>query len=188
MAEITCAVCGVVDTVPFEPKTDHVFCRRCQALYREVQKDKRARVPRKKHGTRVSFPIECSQCGARETLSYMPRGIPLTELLCTSCLQTRLGDESKWHQTHQEVSRETTHARSFEVACGECGVTVHLSRKPKPGRDVFCTSCHNDHVQPEQDPREGAQSLGGDVFIRRGRKKPRRAPEADVFQSLDAEE
>lgn len=62
-------------------------------------------VPRKQHGTRVSFPIVCTACGAEETLGYMPR-VPMNEILCSRCLINQEGRDSSWAKNHEVIQRE----------------------------------------------------------------------------------
>lgn len=62
-------------------------------------------VPRKQHGTRVSFPIVCTSCGAEETLGYMPR-VPMNEILCSKCLIEQEGRDSSWAKNREVIQRE----------------------------------------------------------------------------------
>lgn len=104
---ITCSVCGKEDTLPFEPEhTAGVLCRECHAIYQSVLKEKRAKNPRSKHGTRISLPITCAACGKRETLNYMPKGRKLDELLCSECAQAHFGENAEWIAERKRIERE----------------------------------------------------------------------------------
>ena len=87
--DVICDICGTETTVPFEPKPGRdVYCTECYLVRKEKldkqkqQEEKKA--PRKTHGTRVSFPITCARCGTDETLDYVPRGVKLSEVLCSA--------------------------------------------------------------------------------------------------------
>lgn len=156
--EITCSLCGVKDTVPFMPRDENtVRCRKCH-------NNSQQHIPRKKHNTRVSFPITCAQCGKHETLEYRPR-VPLTEVLCSTCLKPNVSDESQWAKIKAERTKEAA-STQFKVRCDECGKTIVLNNRPPRGQDIFCVDCTYDIEAAGRDALVDTQRLGPSVHIR----------------------
>jgi CxxC-x17-CxxC domain-containing protein len=175
MAEIICDQCGARDEVPFEPKGGKLYCTDC---YRARQKKKRKNAPpRKKHGTRVSFPIECSRCGTEETLDYVPKGVKMSEILCTSCMADEEGPESEWTKVRREKALEEQN--EWEIECPECGRTDYLGFEPKPDRIYKCERCflaervsdgEEVPARRDRDEMRETESAGPTVRIRRRKK------------------
>lgn len=161
--DITCSLCGVKDTVPFLPRDEAtVRCRKCHQNSQE-------HIPRKKHNTRVSFPITCSQCGKLETLEYRPR-VPLTQVLCTSCLRPNVSEDSQWSKIKAERSKEAA-STQFRVRCDECGKQVVLNNRPPRDQEIYCTDCTYGIESAGRDALEDTQRLGPSVHIRSRKKK-----------------
>ncbi|MEM1350178.1 MAG: hypothetical protein AAGI01_16585 [Myxococcota bacterium] len=148
---IVCSVCGKTDTLPFEPEhTAGVMCRECHEIYLEVQREKRTKNPRSKHGTRVSLPITCAACGKREILNYIPKGRKLDELLCSECAQTHFGEHAEWIAEKKRIERE--HA-------------VRLRTK-KPERQLMKEA---EFAQASANPLAGTEEIAPTVRKRRRR-------------------
>ncbi|MFB6264764.1 MAG: CxxC-x17-CxxC domain-containing protein [Bradymonadaceae bacterium] len=163
--EITCSRCGGEGTVPFEPAEDSaVYCRDC---FREVRREERRREessPRKKHNTRVSFQITCSECGEEAELDYVPRGVDLDEVMCEECFR-RESESIRWRQVQDRKERERKSEWTFE--CAECGRTDVLNFEPEPDRDYRCARCFYDQAEPDPERVESKERVGRGVYIRR---------------------
>ena len=173
--EFTCAVCGKEGTVPFVPKNpDSLFCRECQTLYKEAQKDKeraaRKKIPRKAHNTRVSFPITCAECGKYEVLDYRPKGVPLSEVCCRECTAKKAGEDSRYVERVRQIENETTR-QIYPVACDTCGIEIRLTRKPWPGREYECDSCQKGYERAGEGVKAGAEVVDGTLGMVRKRSK-----------------
>jgi CxxC-x17-CxxC domain-containing protein len=164
---ITCTLCGSKDQVPFRPRPDHdVFCGDCYKFKRTgVQKRRESKAPRVKHGTRVMFPIQCAQCGERETLDYVPKGVSLNDVLCSNCVRTTYGDESRWAEISEKKVAEKQAEWSFD--CAECGRADYLKFAPKPDEDYLCVRCYNEHESPSPQRLQGKKRVGRAVYIRK---------------------
>jgi CxxC-x17-CxxC domain-containing protein len=164
---IECSLCGSEAEVPFRPrKGQDVFCPDCYRYKKKsVQKRRENFSPRKRHGTRVSFPIECVQCGEEEVLDYVPKGIKLDEALCSQCVRTTYGDESRWAQIKETKQKEQKH--EWKIVCVDCGREDYLNFPPKPDKDYRCVRCFNLHEQPSPERLEGRKRVGRTVYIRK---------------------
>lgn len=164
---ITCSLCARTDQVPFRPRGDQdVFCRNCFKFKREdVRKRREASAPRVKHNTRVMLPIQCAQCGQTETLDYVPKGVSLGSILCSTCVRTTYGDESRWAEIRQKKRAEDQAEWTFD--CAECGRQDYLKFEPKPNEEYYCVRCYNDHASPSPDRLQDKQRVGRAVFIRK---------------------
>ena len=170
-----CSVCGTEDTVPFIPREGaSLLCRGCQAIYKQVQEDKaaaeRAKIPRKAHNTRVSLPIVCAECGKEETLSYVPKGVPLTEVRCTECQSSSLGEDSRYVARAKEIERERS-PKLHEVPCDTCGTIIRMKKKPWPGREYECESCFKGFARAKDGVLDGAEVVSGTGGLMRKRSK-----------------
>lgn len=103
--------------------------------------------PRKKHGTRVSFPIVCAECSKEEILDHVPKGVKFDEILCTTCMDERAGKDSTWATVRALKAEEQR--RSWEFRCAECEVVDTLPFKPDPEREYLCQRCFKDAPEPE---------------------------------------
>lgn len=163
--EITCARCGDEAEVPFEPAAGSAaYCREC---YREVRREERRReknAPRKKHDTRVSFQITCSNCGEEAELDYVPRGVSLEEVMCEACFRVE-SESIRWRKVQDRKEREQKSEWSFQ--CVECGRTDYLNFEPDPDRDYACARCFYDQAEPDPERVESKERLGRGLFIRR---------------------
>ena len=138
--EMRCALCGVKDTVPFPPKDD-TLCRKCH-------KNARKHIPRKRHGTRVSFPITCNVCGKYEVLNYRPK-VPLTQVKCTECMASLISPKSQWATIEQEKVQQAERER------------LRLLREHEEREEE-----EDEIVDGSKNALSGAQSLGKHVYIR----------------------
>ena len=161
--DITCSLCGVKDKVPFKPRgEDTALCRKCHS-------NSQPHVPRKTHNTRVSFPITCSQCGAHEVLEYRPR-VPLTQVMCSSCMKGQVSATSGWSKIKAERVREAAKTQ-VRVKCDECGVVLIFNERPPEGKEVYCASCLYGIEEVGRDALDGTQRLGPSVHIRSKKSK-----------------
>ncbi len=170
-----CSVCGKEDTVPFVPREGaSLLCRECQAVYKQVQQDKaaaeRAKIPRKAHNTRVSFPIVCPECGKEETLSYVPKGVPLSEVLCTECQSSKLGENSRYVAKAKEIEQERA-PKVYKVPCASCDEIILMTKKPWPGREYECESCFKGFARAKDGVLDDAEVVAGTGGMMRKRKK-----------------
>ncbi len=179
MSETTfdCYVCGEAGSVPFTPKEDAtLLCRGCQALYKQSQDEKeqetRRRIPRMAHNTRVSLPITCAECGKNETLTYVPKGVPLTQVRCTDCQSRTLGENSRFVAKAKEIEKERSTAL-HEVPCDTCGATMMMKKKPWPGREYECESCFKGFARAKDGVIDGAEVVEGTLGMVRKRSKKR---------------
>ena len=163
---VVCTLCGEDAEVPFRPKKDQeVFCAHCYKFKRTSVKKKRERSsPRKKHGTRVTFPIECALCGNEEVLDYVPKGVPLSEVLCSECVRRTHGDVSRWSEI--KSSKEVEAQKEWEIVCATCGRTDYLHFPPDPDEDYFCVRCYNEQATPSPERLKGKKRVGRAVYIR----------------------
>ncbi|QDG52977.1 hypothetical protein FIV42_20175 [Persicimonas caeni] len=163
---IVCTLCGCKAEVPFKPRRGQdVFCPDCFKFKRDEVNQKRQRhSPRKKHGTRVMFPITCAQCGKKETLDYVPKGVALHEVMCSECVRTTYGEQSRWAQIKETKAAEQK--QEWEFTCEECGREDYLKFPPKPDRDYLCVRCFNEQEAPSRERLQGKQRVGRAVYIR----------------------
>lgn len=168
---ITCTLCGNKDKVPFRPKPDQdVFCGDCYKYKREgVHRGRESKAPRVKHGTRVMLPIECALCGKNETLDYVPKGIALQDVLCSECMRSTHGEESRWKEISQKKVAEKKAEWTFN--CSECGREDYLKFEPKPEEDYQCGRCFKEQHSPSPERLAGRKKVGPAVFIRKNRDK-----------------
>ena len=161
--EFTCADCGAIDHVPFEPNPG-LICKECLWAEKEIRE---RRAPRRQHGTRVSIEITCAQCGRLETLDHMPRGKKLDELMCVECAEEALGKNSRWKRVRQQKRREQS--QTWRVPCEECNRPIYLNMKPQEGRMQICNNCRFDHVPAGADATRDATPVATGVLRRRRR-------------------
>lgn len=140
--DMVCSLCGVEDSVPFKPRED-TLCRKCHG-------HAKIHIPRKRHNTRVSFPITCSSCGTYEVLTYRPK-VSLLSVLCTTCMKGHVSPDSTWADIQGEEKRmrerEEMRARFAE-----------MERADGEEEEVI--------VDGSKDALAGAHSLGQSVYIR----------------------
>jgi CxxC-x17-CxxC domain-containing protein len=165
--EIVCSICGEEDTVPFEPRRNAtLYCRECHKVRKEkINKGKVNKAPRIKHNTRVSFPITCSQCGQEETLDYVPKGLKLSEALCSDCVRSTYGEKSRWHEINESKQQEKKGEWDFE--CAECGRQDYLKFEPDPEEDYLCVRCFNEHENPKRERQTPKKRVGRAVYVRK---------------------
>ena len=169
MPKIICAKCKAIEDVDEQPTSGSVLCSRCQAEARHKSSAKnRKSIPRKKHGTRVMLPIKCAECGAPDTLDYVPKGANLDEILCRACAREEFGDDSAWARVDRRKQREAGGAE-WAFTCDECGRKGYLPFEPQPDRIYECNLCRMDHDTPSRERLAGREKAGGGVFIRRKR-------------------
>ena len=165
--DVICEICGKETTVPFEPKSGRsVYCTECYLIRKEKHDEKKEKkAPRKTHGTRVSFPITCARCGAEETLDYVPKGVKLSEALCSDCVRETHGEQSRWSQVSEKKRQEQK--GEWEITCARCGRTDYLKFEPKPDKDYYCVRCFHQHEEPSPDRLEDKKQVGRAVYVRR---------------------
>jgi CxxC-x17-CxxC domain-containing protein len=164
---IVCSICGVDATVPFEPRRNaKLLCRECHKV-RQAKKNKAKvhQAPRIKHNTRVSFPITCSQCGQEETLDYVPKGIKLSEALCSDCVRETYGDKSRWKEIKE--SKEQEKKGEWEFECAECGREDYLKFEPDPEKEYLCVRCYNEQENPNRERVQNKKRIGRAVYVRK---------------------
>jgi CxxC-x17-CxxC domain-containing protein len=164
--EIVCSKCGQEDEIPIDPgEKSAVYCRDC---YKEAVREKQEREqssPRKKHGTRVNLNIECAECGQEADLDYVPKGVPLDEVVCEECFESE-AEGTRWEEVKRIKNQERTDEWVFE--CSECGREDVLNFEPEPNKDYQCTRCFYEHEEPDRERMENKEAAGPGVFIRRG--------------------
>lgn len=116
--------------------------------------------PRKKHGTRVVITFVCSGCNKDSTLDYKPKGVPLTEMLCETCMKAR-GDSPRWEIVREKKAMEQK-SREWRWKCVDCGHEEIKSRPPNRKRPWVCQRCMEDQEQPNHARLEGAEPLSED--------------------------
>jgi CxxC-x17-CxxC domain-containing protein len=173
--EFTCKRCGEHGSVPFEPNDpDDVLCRECyeETGGRTYDLSKVTRAPRRKHNTRVAFAIVCSECGKEDELDYVPKGVPMSEILCKKCMADVAGEKSRWALVEEQKSQEQRKKNRWEFICADCGCLDQLPFEPHDDREYFCYDCYLRRQREEELERRGSKhDLGDNVFIRR-RKRP----------------
>ncbi|MFW5968674.1 MAG: CxxC-x17-CxxC domain-containing protein, partial [Persicimonas sp.] len=168
---IVCELCGSKARLPFRPRRGQtVYCPDCYRFKRkEVRREREKSSPRKQHGTRVSFPIECAQCGREEVLDYVPKGVKPDEALCSECVRTTYGDKSRWAEIKQRKSYEQK--QEWEIVCVDCGRPDFLKFPPDPEKDYRCVRCYNSQESPEDDRLQGKRRIGRSVYIKESDEK-----------------
>lgn len=161
MFSFKCSSCGDAGEVPFKPERD-LLCRECMQAEREIRKRK---APRRRHGTRVSVPITCVECGKDEMLDYIPKGRKLTECMCTECAATALGKRSNWSKVRDQKRREDRN--DWYVNCDECGVKLMLAMHPDPEKEYYCVSCEYDHSPAGENALRDSEHLAHGVHKRK---------------------
>ena len=170
--EFECARCGEVGDVPFRPRNpDKLLCRDCYAETggKTYDLSNVPKAPRRKHDTRVAFRITCSECGLEDELDYVPKGVPVDELLCHDCMSARAGEDSRWALVEEQKMRERKQKPKYDFVCATCGQSSELPFKPHPDRQYDCYDCflakqREDEAPPPKAPKH---DLGDNVFIRR---------------------
>ena len=120
---------------------------------------------RKKHGTRVAVQIVCSECGEQDTLEYMPKGVKLSEILCSACMGRVTNPGSEWQMIEQE--REDARRRDWEFHCSECGLKDYIPFEGHPDRQYQCKRCLQDNQEPATSRLAGKEEVRAHVFRRR---------------------
>lgn len=178
MPKIICAQCKAIEDVEEAPSSiEPVLCSECKVHARPTSKlehaspSRRAKrkfksVPRRKHGTRVMLPITCAECGASDTLDYVPKGADLDDVLCSDCAREQFGTDSDWARIERKKSQESD-GGEWAFECDTCGETDYLPFEPKPEREYTCNLCRFDHDTPSRERLEGREKAAGGVFIRR---------------------
>ncbi len=164
---IVCDLCGSDAEVPFRPrKGEDVYCQDCFKFKKtDVRRKRHKSSPRKKHGTRVSFEIICAQCDKEETLDYVPKGVSLKDALCSECVRTTYGDESRWAKVKDEKDEEQKH--EWEISCVDCGREDYLKFPPNPDKEYRCVRCYHLQEAPSPERLEGKKRVGRAVYIRK---------------------
>jgi len=160
--DIVCSKCGEEAQIPFEPDRDNaVYCQDC---YQNALEERRESAPRRTHGTRVQFNITCAECGADDTLDYVPKGKSPDELLCRDCFEEQANEASHYHTVKEE--REEERRQVWEFECDECGRVDTLNFKPKEDREYLCTRCFYEHESPS-DTKAPKQAVSRGVYVRK---------------------
>lgn len=187
---IVCTLCGSKDRLPYRPrKGEDSYCQACFKFKRgEVNKKRQKTSPRKRHGTRVTFPIECAQCGNEEILDYVPKGVSLHEVLCSECVRTTHGDESRWAKI--KAQKESEQQGEWEITCAECGREDYLKFEPKPEKDYTCVRCFQEQARPSPERLQGKKRVGRAVYIRKSddEEKAKAKLQAEDKQAEDKDE
>ncbi len=170
--EFECKRCGELGTVGFQPRNpDELLCRECfdETGGKTYDLSNVTKAPRRKHDTRVSFNITCSECGLDDELDYVPKGVPMSEVLCRSCMAERAGEDSRWALVQQQKRDEQKKKQMFRFICMTCGVESDLPFKPHPDRTYDCYDCFLEKQREEEapEPRAPRHDLGDNVFIRK---------------------
>lgn len=102
--------------------------------------------PRMTHGTRVAFNITCAECGADDTLPFVPKNTD--EVLCSKCARERYGDD--WDRGRSEKPAE------FEFDCAACGEHDVVPFMPDdPTAPMLCKMCSRGIEKPVHGRIEG---------------------------------
>lgn len=172
--EFTCKRCAEIGTVGFQPRDiDDLLCRDCfeETGGKTYDLSNLTKAPRRKHNTRVAFRMTCSQCGQDDELDYVPKGVPMDEVLCKACMLAKSGDASRWALVEREKLREQNKRPAHETKCADCGNIELLPFKPQADREYFCYSCYLTRQRIEEFgapvDRTPRQEAGKNVFIRR---------------------
>lgn len=169
--EFECVRCGELGSVPFQPRNpEKLLCRDCYAETggKTYDLSRVTKAPRRKHDTRVAFAITCSECGKDDELDYVPKGVPMDEVLCHDCMAARAGEESRWALVEQQKDRERRRRRTYAFVCDTCGCESELPFKPHPDRTYDCYDCFLGKQREEEEVSRGPKhDLGENVFIRR---------------------
>ncbi len=173
--EFTCKRCGEPWTVGFQPRDiNDLLCRDCfdETGGRTYDLSNLSKAPRRKHGTRVAFRITCSECEKEDELDYVPKGVPVDELLCKDCMLKKGGAASRWALVEQEKDREQNKRIRYDVSCTTCGAIEALPFKPQPDREYWCYNCYlgrerAEEFGPPADTKAPKHDLGDNVFIRK---------------------
>jgi hypothetical protein len=160
MPTIVCDVCSRVDQVKFIPEDgSQVLCRAC---FKTVREDRERSIPSKAHGTRVSFPIKCIECGKEEVLSYIPKG-HMENPLCTECATAHFGDRHGFRETTRKKERDLV--KTHEAVCTQCGHIDYLPKAAPP--DYWCQACDQGHEKAAPDVLKGTEELSRGLRVRR---------------------
>lgn len=172
--EFTCKRCGELGTVGFQPRDiNDLLCRDCfeETGGKTYDLSNLTKAPRRKHDTRVAFRISCAQCGKDDELDYVPKGVPMSEVLCKECMLAKKGEASRWALVEREKLREQNKRPTYDVPCTDCGAIESLPFKPQPDREYFCYMCYLTRQRIEEfgapAERTPRQEAGKNVFIRR---------------------
>jgi hypothetical protein len=164
MPTIVCDVCNKVDEIKFLPEEGaQVMCKVC---FKTVREERERSIPRKAHGTRVSFPIKCAECGKLETLDYIPKG-HMQDPLCTECAGAHFNDRMAFRATNKSKERDAK--TSWDATCMDCGRVELISSQPAP--DFLCSRCYNDHEQAAPNILKGTTQVAQGIHVRKSRKK-----------------
>jgi hypothetical protein len=161
MPTIVCDVCGKADQIKYLPADEaaQIMCNDC---FKTIKEERERSIPRKAHGTRVSFPIKCAECGKNETLDYIPKG-HINDPLCTECAAAHFGDRDNFRLTNKTKARDNkTH---WNAKCMDCGRIEILMAAPAP--DFLCSRCYNDHEQAAPDALAGTIKVAQGIHVRK---------------------
>ena len=177
--EFTCKRCGEIATVPFEPRNpDDLLCKDCfsETGGRTYDLSNVPKAPRRKHNTRVAFRIICSNCEKEDELDYVPKGVPMSEILCNECMLEAAGGQSRWALVQQQKDDEQRKKKRYEFVCADCGCIDQIPFEPHDDRDYYCYTCYLERERAAELERRGTKHhLGDNVFIRK-----RKTPEPDI--------
>lgn len=173
-----CKRCGAEGTVGFTPRDiNDLLCRECfeETGGRVYDLSNLSKAPRRKHGTRVAFRITCAECGKDDELDYVPKGVPVNEILCKACMLERNGQASRWALVEEQKDREQRKKKLYDVNCARCGTIDQVPFQPQADREYFCYSCYLERQRLEElglpdepkEPPAPKHDLGDNVFIRR---------------------
>lgn len=176
--EFTCKRCSEIGWVHFSPRdADDLLCSDCyeETGGRTYDMSNVSKAPARKHGTRVAFRITCSQCEKEDELDYVPKGVPVDELLCMDCMREKSGNASRWAMVNEVKDREKRRKPKYPVDCADCGAEEMLPFKPFDDGEYWCYNCYLARQRreelglPEEPPEDkgSKHDLGDNVFIRR---------------------
>lgn len=169
--DFTCKRCSEVASVPFHPRDpDDLLCSDCyeETGGRTYDLSNVPKAPRRKHGTRVAFRIDCAQCGKEDELDYVPKGVPVDEILCKECMSAKAGGQSRWAMVEEQKLSEQRKKMRYDFTCTSCGCLDQLPFQPHEDREYFCYDCYLEKQRADELERRGSKhDLGDNVFIRK---------------------
>jgi CxxC-x17-CxxC domain-containing protein len=108
--------------------------------------------------TRVLFHMTCTECGAEDTLPFVPKGG--NGVLCHVCAERRFGPD--WSSGRAKPKKEM-----FSYHCAACGVTAESHRKPEPGELMLCGDCLSGVEKADPTRLEGLQQVDAQAGVRK---------------------
>ncbi len=98
--------------------------------------------PRVTHGTKVRFNIDCSRCGEKDTLPFVPK--TQREFLCRKCAQEVFGKD--WAGTRPDEDQPS----EYTFTCSDCGKEDRVPFEPPEGEPFLCGACHRGEERPNR--------------------------------------